>query len=279
MTTGAPQDGEASIGVAGPICACGAPVRIQRTNECYRCYKRRWHTESRAARLAAATCSACGQVPVVVLASLLCRACAAAARSAARRRAVRSRPYIADREPATYLAAHDRVRRLRGRAAAWPCLECGNAAAQWAYRAGSARERITVDTVNGRSQRRHWSPEPADYDPLCVRCHRNRDHGDAPARRHDPAHRARWEAESYARQVASPEGRRAYRDRKNSARRNRSDTYQARAWARENGIEVAPRGPVHRATLNAWQAAGAPRTTTPPNHKEHRQRTVDTERS
>lgn len=70
--------------------------------------------------------------------------------------------------PASYDAAHERVRAVRGRAREHGCERCGAPAAQWAYRRLDAAERH--DTGPGP-----WSPDPYDYMPLCVPCHKRYD--------------------------------------------------------------------------------------------------------
>lgn len=65
----------------------------------------------------------------------------------------------------SYNEAHQNVLRRRGRAADRPCARCGRPAWDWAYRGGSALERITEGG-------RRWSPDPDDYVPACRRCHR-----------------------------------------------------------------------------------------------------------
>lgn len=260
------------------VCACGAPVHVLKTVECARCYGRRWRAEQRAARLADASCAQCGGRPVTIAASLLCDPCGRQQRSRAGKRAARSRPFLADREPATYNAAHSRVRRVRGPASAWPCLECGDPAAQWAYREGGKRERATNEIVNGRPQNRRWSPEPSDYDPLCKRCHRNSDHGAAPARRLDPEHQRRWRAESHARATAAPQLLDAHRAHRRATKQDRSDSFQARTWAKAQGIPVAPTGRLADRVLLAWREAGAPRRTPNDVRAEQRQEGLDAQR-
>lgn len=94
-------------------------------------------------------------------------------RSKARRKPERE-PTV---QPCTYLAAHKRVHHRRGRAAEHTC-PCGQPAEQWSYRGDSPREQEGWHTITGRKRRDvwvRWSPDPADYDALCVRCHSERD--------------------------------------------------------------------------------------------------------
>lgn len=68
----------------------------------------------------------------------------------------------------TYLAAHSLVRRERGPASRFACEECDAPFAdEWAYSGGSIFEQADEHDV--------WSPLPADYDALCIGCHRERD--------------------------------------------------------------------------------------------------------
>lgn len=70
--------------------------------------------------------------------------------------------------PISYWAAHSRVRRERGPASMYDCVECAQFRAdEWAYAGWSLFEQADEHNV--------WSPFPEDYDPLCRRCHRERD--------------------------------------------------------------------------------------------------------
>jgi hypothetical protein len=86
--------------------------------------------------------------------------------------------------PISYKAAHARVRAVRGPASASICGECGDRAAEWAYTGFGLDEQVGIpyDGFDGYAL---WSPDPADYDPLCRRCHWELDEsgvlwGDAP---------------------------------------------------------------------------------------------------
>jgi hypothetical protein len=67
-----------------------------------------------------------------------------------------------------YRIAHDRVRTMRGRAAAHPCAHCGGVARDWAYDHGDLA--AVVD-----SKGRVFSRDAMRYLPLCVPCHRRLD--------------------------------------------------------------------------------------------------------
>lgn len=75
-------------------------------------------------------------------------------------------------EELSYMGAHQRVRRARGPAKEYPCEFCGAAAYQWSYRGGSALEQRGPHSPAHATKEMAWSPEPSDYDPLCVSCHR-----------------------------------------------------------------------------------------------------------
>lgn len=79
----------------------------------------------------------------------------------------------------SYRAAHMRVTRSRGPAKAQQCIDCGGPAAEWSYRGGSPDE--LTSQINSTSQgyayttTLSYSPNPDDYDPRCVPCHRTHD--------------------------------------------------------------------------------------------------------
>lgn len=65
-----------------------------------------------------------------------------------------------------YTNAHARTRRRRGNAQGHTCAHCGNPAEQWAFQRDGARVVLT-DSKTGFP----YSPDPADYIPLCLPCH------------------------------------------------------------------------------------------------------------
>lgn len=73
----------------------------------------------------------------------------------------------------TYEQAHYTLRRSPGPSSTHPCLKRGGPAAHWAYRNTPPVE--LEGTLRGRSGTVRYSPDPTDYDPLCVMCHRIRD--------------------------------------------------------------------------------------------------------
>lgn len=68
-------------------------------------------------------------------------------------------------KPKGYHAAHAKVRKVRGPASNYPCIDCHQPAAEWAMRhdPSKARERFPFST------------NPMDYDAMCKRCHALRD--------------------------------------------------------------------------------------------------------
>lgn len=72
----------------------------------------------------------------------------------------------------TYITAHHRVHRTRGSAKAQVCIGCGHPAVHWSYNGGSARERVEDIPKTGLMK---YSPDPADYSPRCLNCHREHD--------------------------------------------------------------------------------------------------------
>lgn len=72
-----------------------------------------------------------------------------------------------------YQTAHDRLRRHRGSAKRFDCVDCGATAAQWSLRHDS-KKRITGKTQHSVMS---WSPNVEDYEPRCIPCHRSYDQG------------------------------------------------------------------------------------------------------
>lgn len=77
-----------------------------------------------------------------------------------------------------YNTAHERLRRVRGKANDHPCASCGGGATDWAYTHDDPKQ--LVDQALGL----RYSPDPQFYVPMCRSCHSKFD------RRDDPA----WEA-------------------------------------------------------------------------------------
>lgn len=81
-----------------------------------------------------------------------------------------------------YVAAHNRVRRLRGRAHEHQCCDCGSPATEWSYMHNDPSELISDQ---GTSAGCLYSLNPDCYAPRCRRCHRRFDlvHGNASNRK------------------------------------------------------------------------------------------------
>jgi hypothetical protein len=65
------------------------------------------------------------------------------------------------------MGAHNRVRRLRGKASSHACAHCGGTARDWAYDHQDPNEASEV--VNGYQV--DYSADPTHYMPLCKSCH------------------------------------------------------------------------------------------------------------
>ena len=69
---------------------------------------------------------------------------------------------------ATYNSAHTRVAKARGKAKFWPCVDCGAAAAHWAYDHSDPDELVQETYVNGVLMGRvAYSVKPEHYSPKC----------------------------------------------------------------------------------------------------------------
>lgn len=136
------------------MCAvCGErPVRYVRTDECPRCYNRRYVAENR------------DRVRDYMNGWQRKQR----ARSADR---TDEMPEFDLEAPISYSTAHTRVAYWRGRASTHVC-ECGNKAREWAYRGGSPHEQsgLVPSFKRGRVVV-GWSPDPMDYAPMCRSCH------------------------------------------------------------------------------------------------------------
>lgn len=71
-----------------------------------------------------------------------------------------------------YSAAHGRNRRERGKPTEYPCVDCGETAAQWSYDHLDPDE--LTEEVTGAAGRIYlitYSADPAHYEPRCHSCH------------------------------------------------------------------------------------------------------------
>lgn len=127
------------------LCECGAPVFVKKTGECRSCYyKRKW-------------------------------------RETADQRPSKFVPAEKNMKACSYNHAHDKLRRIRGRAAEQTCIGCGEQAREWSYRGNSEFEqsawRVWVRDGKRIESWTTWSPNVWDYDPMCRPCHLQRDRG------------------------------------------------------------------------------------------------------
>lgn len=78
-----------------------------------------------------------------------------------------------------YATAHRRITSKRGPAREHPCISCGGEAHSWAYRGGSSKELTETVGANhlfkAEGALLRYSPDPADYDPMCWACHVKKD--------------------------------------------------------------------------------------------------------
>jgi len=77
-------------------------------------------------------------------------------------------------EDTTYNLAHVRVKKLRGKASEYSCVDCGGPAEDWSYQGGSPREQLEQQ----RGCLLAFSSDPFDYDPRCKLCHKTYDNRD-----------------------------------------------------------------------------------------------------
>lgn len=76
-------------------------------------------------------------------------------------------------EEATYEAAHQRLRKARGRAASHSCVDCGGPAQQWSYTRDDPNERTDE---SGDHAGMPFSLNVIDhYAPRCISCHKKFD--------------------------------------------------------------------------------------------------------
>lgn len=71
-----------------------------------------------------------------------------------------------------YRSAHDRVRKARGLASDYACVDCGGSAIQWSYDHQDPDELIEPDDP----KRKPYSANPEHYEPRCRPCHWRKDH-------------------------------------------------------------------------------------------------------
>jgi len=72
----------------------------------------------------------------------------------------------------SYEAAHRRIKRAKGLASDWPCIDCGGRARDWSYNHRDPDERTQVTTLpRGREVTVTYSLNPDCYEPRCGACH------------------------------------------------------------------------------------------------------------
>lgn len=140
-------------------CACGATkIRCAKTNECSPCYQAR----RRAKNLDEAR-----------------RKDREGARARYVPREKSQEPRTAPNAACSYTAAHKRVFRFRGSAKGYTCVDCDSPAEEWSYRGGSTFEQsgLRPTRKNGKTiyMNSVWSGYIFDYDPRCVKCHKEYD--------------------------------------------------------------------------------------------------------
>lgn len=68
----------------------------------------------------------------------------------------------------TYIGAHLRTQRVRGKASTHQCVDCGLPAQDWSLKSSPSRS-LSGQASGGYECR--YSPEPFDYEPRCKPCH------------------------------------------------------------------------------------------------------------
>lgn len=72
----------------------------------------------------------------------------------------------------TYIGAHLRNQRVRGKASTHACIDCGLQAQEWSLKAAPSKS-LSGPTPSGYECR--YSPDPFDYEPRCKPCHAQHD--------------------------------------------------------------------------------------------------------
>lgn len=70
-----------------------------------------------------------------------------------------------------YRAAHNRVRTAKGRAASYPCIDCGGTAREWSYNKTDPNELTESRTSSWGEFQARYSLSPDFYEPRCKPCH------------------------------------------------------------------------------------------------------------
>lgn len=71
----------------------------------------------------------------------------------------------------TYLGAHQRVYRAKGKAVEYDCVDCGGPASEWSYDHADPNEKLQFMSTNRGDFDVPYSVNPDHYDPRCKPCH------------------------------------------------------------------------------------------------------------
>lgn len=79
------------------------------------------------------------------------------------------------KETVSYQGAHYRIRRTRGHARDYKCVDCDKQARDWSLRAGT--ENVLYGAAHGSqgTNKSAYSVNPMDYEPRCGDCHKRYD--------------------------------------------------------------------------------------------------------
>lgn len=72
----------------------------------------------------------------------------------------------------SYSGAHDRIRRDRGSASEYDCVDCGRQASQWSYNHSDFDELYSAEKASFGLP---FSLDVGNYDPRCIPCHKRFD--------------------------------------------------------------------------------------------------------
>lgn len=124
-----------------------------------------------------------------------------------------------------YVSAHDRVRRVRGKASSYPCTSCPESAYDWAYNNDAPDPQAITDQAG-----RVYSNNPDFYIPMCRKCHRKFDE------KHAKPNCPQGHPYEGANLYITREGRRACRACKAAHQRNLRKTPEHKAKERERAV-------------------------------------------
>jgi hypothetical protein len=87
----------------------------------------------------------------------------------------------------TYSGAHMRVRRERGLAGDYTCIDCGQQAAEWSYDGRDPNALIGTAQAEGKP----FSTDPEHYVPRCKPCHLRYDNNPVTRQRGEQHHQSK----------------------------------------------------------------------------------------